>query len=118
MESQSREHGSWDSTNSHGSQVPTMPWMPTWQHFLEARRGSGHVLRVGLSKKRDPTLMQDQDANDAMDAYMATLFGGEAGLGVGAYVLMRVGSSKKRDPTLMHDQDATLMMINHVFMIS
>ena len=37
-----REHGSWGLTTSHGvprpkTQVPTMTWMPTWQHFLEVR---------------------------------------------------------------------------------
>ena len=32
------------------SYVPSMTWMPTWQHILEARLGT-YVLRVGLSKK-------------------------------------------------------------------
>ena len=34
------EHGLWDFIISHASQVPSMTWMPTWQHCLEARLGT------------------------------------------------------------------------------
>ena len=40
-------------TTSH--RVPSMAWMPTWQHFW--RWGLGLVFRVGSRTKLDPTLM-------------------------------------------------------------
>ena len=50
------EHGSCNLPLHMGpmSQVPNMTWMHTWQHFW--RRGLGLVLRVGSSKKLDPSL--------------------------------------------------------------
>ena len=60
--------------------------------------------------------------NYDMDTYMATLFGGEA-----KDFMLRVGSSQKLDPTLnpspmnsfaYNNQDPTLMIINHILVIT
>ena len=48
------EHGSWDLPTHTWSQVPSMTWKSTWQHFLEVRLGT--CIESWSSKKPDPTL--------------------------------------------------------------
>ena len=48
------EVGIYHFTHGPKSRVPSMTWMPTWQHSWG--QAFGLVLRVGSSKKLDPTL--------------------------------------------------------------
>jgi hypothetical protein len=49
----SMEVGTYHFLWSPKSQVPSMTWMPTWHHFW--RQDLGLVLRVGSSKRLNPT---------------------------------------------------------------